>query len=808
MGNTVGIECSLNRVHVTCILINQNGKKKKKIPSMVGYSNHVVISLSGDMPDDKEKLDLKDNKGIPIFAKCTEEKVKYDTNGNHIDDYSKLKRNMLAYILATQHIMGKEIQLLVLRENVEKSEFIKISLAELGKHTKCQNSLEEKILIFSNFLKAQFGIIEDAKEVTSGDDNTSHNHGKNPLYSQNNGEIAQFYFLTVHVKNVEEAILACPEEIIKRMTINLTGAKANQIKKKLANLREITNVHLYKEIICINSCIRFLKWAYPKSLYDFVMSEGGNVVEKYSNRENGKGGKQHIGGSTRECSLIEHSLDAKESIAICPYLIVQMKRGISYHLVDKQNNIHRIGSCFIGYKTIQGLVLLITGKLLSLEKICKLSLNGKTHTFDMTVGDIYGKSYGNAGLSSDLTASFFGTAQHIDNVKGLFSAPDGMASSAESGSVESGIDESKSGESKIDESRSGESEIDESRSGESEIDESRSSESVSSENVRGGSLRDHCTLGEGGNSDPVNPSVGNQQMCAKLCENRKRRKVGSWPFTLPVDASYDKQRCQIDGKKTFFNEKKAREKAKIKERKLLFRNLSDTELEKCTKESINRIRSDFRRGTAFPKYVSHMQECKRKKVYSALDNTFLLKKLPDPSKKKKYMEKKNYEQIREKTAVKFCAGINSFQRGTCVHNKEAEMLGNIENDTLGRESDDISTSTVGQMNSNNDRVHKKRVLKFNSKESDLSKSLLSMVIYNAAQQAYIHSHMYNVKHVIFSGLLLDNPACIGLLKNLIKFMYHNTQKLYFIRFSSHVSSLGSALQAHSWDSLHERYEKG
>ncbi|SBT78711.1 pantothenate kinase, putative [Plasmodium ovale] len=748
---------------------------------MVGYSNQVVISMSGDMPYDK-KLYLKDDKGTPVFAKCTEEKEKYDANDNNIDDYSKLKRNMLAYILATQHIMGKEVQLLVLRENVEKSEFIKFPLSELGKHTKCKNSLEEKILIFSDFLKAQFGIIEDAKGVTSGDDNTSDNHNNNPLYSQNNGEIAQFYFLTVHVKNVEEAILACPEEIIKRVTINLTGAKANRIKKKLAHLREITNVHLYKEIICISSCIRFLKWAYPKSLYDFVMSEGGNVVGKYSNRENGKGGKQHIDESTGECSLIEHSLDAKESIDMCPYLIVQMKRGISYHLVDKQNDIHRIGSCFIGYKTIQGLILLITGKLISLEKICKLSLNGKTHTFDMTVGDIYGKSYGNAGLSSDLTASFFGTAQHIDNVKGLFSAPDGGASSVgsrsgenvSSGSVSSG---------------------------------SVTSESVSSENVRGGSLRDYCTLGEGANGDPVNPSVGSQQLCSNLRENGKRRKVGSCPFKLPGDASYDKQRCQIDGKKTFFNEKKASEKAKIKERKLLFRNLSDTELEICAKENINRIKSDFRRGISFPKSVAHIQECKRKKGYSALDNTFLLKKLPDLTKKKKYMEKKNYEQIREKTAVKFCAGKNSFQRGTCVHNKEAEMLGNIEEGTLGRESEAIATSIVGQMNSNNERVHKKRVLKFNSKERDLSKSLLSMVIYNAAQQAYIHSHMYNVKHIIFSGLLLDNPACIGLLKILIKFMYHNTQRLYFIRFSSHVSSLGSALQAHSWDSLHERGAK-
>lgn len=137
---------------------------------------------------------------------------------------------------------------------------------------------------------------------------------------------------------------------------------------------------------------------------------------------------------------------------------------------------------------------------------------------------------------------------------------------------------------------------------------------------------------------------------------------------------------------------------------------------------------------------------------------------------------------------------NMYVQENYVNKKTAQMeYNNIENKKL-------NTIPEQNLENVNNPLHNKNSTKyFTNIECDLSKTLLSMTIYNATQMGYIHSHVYNVKHIFFSGFFLENSACIELLKIYIKFMYHNEQILYFFKYSTYISSLGAAIQLLDWE---------
>ncbi|EAA22435.1 Arabidopsis thaliana T13D8.31 [Plasmodium yoelii yoelii] len=596
------------------------------------------------------------------------------------------KKDILKYFLNIQDIIKNNIQLIILNKNFKQSKDGEFSLNELTQHFNGNSeNIDEKFYIYNNFLKKKLNINED--EIGE--------------------EIATFYFLTVKVKNIDKAILKYPEQTINNTQINLTGKRSKYIMKKLIKMRGLKkNIYIHKEITCINNCIMFLKNIYPQSLYHFVM-EKSDLEKNYEQTGDNEKNKQ--------LDLKKKYIENNDSIKCAyPYIIANMKRATTYHLVNEKNEIYQIGNCFIGYKSVISLFLLITGKLCSMEKLFKIAKKGTNKTFDMSVGDIYGTSYCNAGLSSDLTASCFGSAMNIDNIKDIFSNHNKQTN----GVIKNEVNVFSS-------------------SSECDISEECSSDEMNT----------YCDIDIIPTLTKSNYNNNEKWIANKKCLNNHHTKC----------KYFFKQKYLSD------DETAIKKYIKKKSRKQLgnkWNSLTDHELY---------IRKDYKEN-----------------YYSSSDEDFNCELLKSKKKIQKY-----YEQVRKKKNSKM---KNMYVQENYVNKKTAQMeYNNIENKKL-------NTIPEQNLENVNNPLHNKNSTKyFTNIECDLSKTLLSMTIYNATQMGYIHSHVYNVKHIFFSGFFLENSACIELLKIYIKFMYHNEQILYFFKYSTYISSLGAAIQLLDWE---------
>ncbi|ETB58356.1 hypothetical protein YYC_03971 [Plasmodium yoelii 17X] len=677
MGNIIGVECSFNRAHITIVVSNEKIKNK--------YSNNNIVGNIYNCFSVCYNNNYKINQNCNYISPISESEKETDCNLPS-ENYMTKKKDILKYFLNIQDIIKNNIQLIILNKNFKQSKDGEFSLNELTQHFNGNSeNIDEKFYIYNNFLKKKLNINED--EIGE--------------------EIATFYFLTVKVKNIDKAILKYPEQTINNTQINLTGKRSKYIMKKLIKMRGLKkNIYIHKEITCINNCIMFLKNIYPQSLYHFVM-EKSDLEKNYEQTGDNEKNKQ--------LDLKKKYIENNDSIKCAyPYIIANMKRATTYHLVNEKNEIYQIGNCFIGYKSVISLFLLITGKLCSMEKLFKIAKKGTNKTFDMSVGDIYGTSYCNAGLSSDLTASCFGSAMNIDNIKDIFS------------------------------------------------NHNKQTNGVIKNEVNVFSSSSECDISEECSSDEMNTycDIDIIPTLTKSNYNNNEKWIANKKCLInhhPKCKYFFKQKYLSD------DETAIKKYIKKKSRKQLgnkWNSLTDHELY---------IRKDYKEN-----------------YYSSSDEDFNCELLKSKKKIQKY-----YEQVRKKKNSKM---KNMYVQENYVNKKTAQMeYNNIENKKL---------NIIPEQNLENvsNPLHNKNSTKyFTNIECDLSKTLLSMTIYNATQMGYIHSHVYNVKHIFFSGFFLENSACIELLKIYIKFMYHNEQILYFFKYSTYISSLGAAIQLLDWE---------
>ncbi|CXI17891.1 pantothenate kinase, putative [Plasmodium berghei] len=684
MGNIIGVECSFNRVHIIIVVLNE--KIKSKCSNKL--NNNIVGNIYNCFPvcyNNNYKINQNCNYISPI---CESGK---ETDSNlPSENYMTKKKDILEYILNIQHIIKNNVQLMILNKNFRKNKDAEFSLNELTQHFNGNSeNIDEKFHIYNNFLKKKLNINED--EVGE--------------------EIATFYFLTVKVKHIDEAILKYSERAINKTQINLTGKRSNYIMKKLIKMRGIMkNIYFHKEITCINNCITFLKNIYPQSLYHFVM-EKSDFEKKYEQTGNNEENKQ--------LDLKKTYIENNDSIKCAyPYIIVTMKRAISYHLVNEKNEIYQIGNCFIGYKSVISLFLLITGKLCSMEKLFKIAKKGTNKTFDMSVGDIYGTSYCNAGLSSDLTASCFGGVINIDNIKDIF------------------VNHNKQTSDVI----------------KNEVDIfSSSSEYDISEEYSTDEMNTYYDIDIIPTLTKSNYNNNEKWIANKKCLNNH----------TPKCKYFFKQKYLSDDETSIKKYIKKKSRKQLGEK---WNSLTDHELY---------IRKNYKEN-----------------YYSLSDEDLNCELLKNKKKIQKY-----YEQVRKKKNSKM---KNMYAQENYVNRKTVQMeYNNIENKKVNIISEKNLENMDDPLHNNN--TNKNATKYYSNIECDLSRTLLSMTIYNATQMGYIHSHVYNVKHIFFSGFFLENSTCIELLKTYIKFMYHNEQTLYFFKYSTYISSLGAALQLLDWE---------
>eukprot|EP01053_Blabericola_migrator_P004351 Blabericola_migrator_1__4350@NODE_233_length_11060_cov_144_333303_g198_i0_p2_GENE_NODE_233_length_11060_cov_144_333303_g198_i0NODE_233_length_11060_cov_144_333303_g198_i0_p2_ORF_typecomplete_len520_score103_44Fumble/PF03630_14/3_2e65_NODE_233_length_11060_cov_144_333303_g198_i012442803 len=106
-------------------------------------------------------------------------------------------------------------------------------------------------------------------------------------------------------------------------------------------------------------------------------------------------------------------LEAAELDDFYPYLLVNMKAGVSFHRVSSATESVRIGGSPIGCATFVGLTRLLCGSSSSPFDAFLFAQEGDQSTVDMLVKDIYGGDYESVGLKGSIVASTLGKLQNL-----------------------------------------------------------------------------------------------------------------------------------------------------------------------------------------------------------------------------------------------------------------------------------------------------------------------------------------------------------------------------------------------------------
>ncbi len=119
-------------------------------------------------------------------------------------------------------------------------------------------------------------------------------------------------------------------------------------------------------------------------------------------------GVSHVDALSREMVKIPKPMKVDLS-SFFPLLVVNIGSGVSIVNVTGPNSYKRVSGTAIGGATYFGLCKLLC-RCESFDQALDLAQLGDSRNVNMTVQDIYGGSYEQAGLSGEITASFFGKA--------------------------------------------------------------------------------------------------------------------------------------------------------------------------------------------------------------------------------------------------------------------------------------------------------------------------------------------------------------------------------------------------------------
>jgi pantothenate kinase len=106
-------------------------------------------------------------------------------------------------------------------------------------------------------------------------------------------------------------------------------------------------------------------------------------------------------------------VDLKDSLF--PLVFANIIEGVSMYRAESSEKLERIGGTTLGASTYWALVSL-TCDYTDPEEAVKDAIKGNNELIDLSVGDIYGGSYEQFGLSSSLIASSFGKLKYVKDI--------------------------------------------------------------------------------------------------------------------------------------------------------------------------------------------------------------------------------------------------------------------------------------------------------------------------------------------------------------------------------------------------------
>ncbi|XP_053991697.1 uncharacterized protein LOC128883403 isoform X2 [Hylaeus volcanicus] len=181
--------------------------------------------------------------------------------------------------------------------------------------------------------------------------------------------------------------------------LNLTGSRAKDFENMLFSILPQGSfcIHYQREINCVLKAIEFLACHVPGSLFRYAktykplnsilseLNQYGAVPLKKADFDN-----------------------------FYPYLLVNLKAGVSFHLVTGHNNSIRVGGSTIGGATLMGLLRLLCKNIHSPLDAFLMAQSGDNSSIDLLISDIYGGDYTAAGLKGTTIASTCGKLQNLN----------------------------------------------------------------------------------------------------------------------------------------------------------------------------------------------------------------------------------------------------------------------------------------------------------------------------------------------------------------------------------------------------------
>lgn len=210
--------------------------------------------------------------------------------------------------------------------------------------------------------------------------------------------IGQSVCFVIDWSDLETAIDVSLSSLAQLSYIELTGSRSKELQSVLHSKSVLKSlpIHFHREISCIREAIDFLLYTTPLAFFTFSKTSSPLNSRTLPTEAN--------------YTVVPYQEDN-----LYPFLLVNVKGGVSFHLVTSPSESRRVGGSTIGGGTFVGLSRLLMPNLgCSLDAFLLAQEGDLSHT-DMLVGDIYGGGYGDIGLKANVVASTFGKCQNSTN---------------------------------------------------------------------------------------------------------------------------------------------------------------------------------------------------------------------------------------------------------------------------------------------------------------------------------------------------------------------------------------------------------
>lgn len=234
-----------------------------------------------------------------------------------------------------------------------------------------------------------------------------------------------------HAADLKIAITGSDSVILKNLLIRLLENYSEcPGEDKRLDQKPTASFLLLRETPCLAESTAFLLEQLPSCFFSYKGTTQGLTDAAPFDPMN----ESTFETSDESSASTSKSKEEAPASPLYPFLLVNMKAGVSFHKVLSRESSVRVGGSPIGPATFFGLLDLLSGEARSPVEAFEYAHQGDAGKVDMLVSDIYGGDYPAVGLKGSLIASTLGKMQRLPRPLSTVTrveVPDTLQSNAE-----------------------------------------------------------------------------------------------------------------------------------------------------------------------------------------------------------------------------------------------------------------------------------------------------------------------------------------------------------------------------------------